>query len=184
MRAVFGNPGAMTMAAAIMISTFGCNNGLILAGARVYYAMARDRLFFRRVATTNARHVPAAALVAQGIWTVFLALPRTQVTNAATATVIYGNVYTQLLEYIVSADLLFYFLLVAAVIVLRKKSPAAERPYRTWGYPVVPIVSMLLAGVLIVDLAWLAPATSGIGIAIVLTGLPVYAAWRSKSVIA
>ncbi len=83
MRAVFGNPGAMCMAAAIMISTFGCNNGLILAGARVYYAMARDRLFFRRVATTNAQHVPAAALVAQGIWTVFLTLPRTQVTNAS-----------------------------------------------------------------------------------------------------
>ena len=178
MRAVFGNPGAMAMAAAIMISTFGCNNGLILAGARVYYAMARDRLFFRRVGTTNSRHVPAAALVAQGIWTVFLTLPRTQVTNAATGTVSYGNVYNQLLEYIVSADLLFYLLLVAAVIVLRQKTPLAERPYRTWGYPVVPIVSMLLAGVLIVDLAWLAPMTSGIGIAIVITGLPVYVAWR------
>ena len=178
MRAVFGNPGAMCMAAAIMISTFGCNNGLILAGARVYYAMARDRLFFRRVGTTNSRHVPAAALVAQGIWTVFLTLPRTQVTNSTTGAISYGNVYTQLLEYIVSADLLFYLLLVAAVIVLRKKSPGMERPYRTWGYPVVPIVSMLLAGVLIVDLAWLAPTTSGIGIAIVLTGLPVYAAWR------
>jgi basic amino acid/polyamine antiporter, APA family len=180
-RALFGNPGALCMAAAIMISTFGCNNGLILAGARVYYAMARDRLFFRLVGTTNRQHVPSAALLAQAIWTVFLTLPRTQVTNPGTGAVSYGNVYTQLLEYIVSADLVFYLLLVAAVIVLRQKSPAAERPYRTWGYPVVPIVSIALAAILIVDLAWLAPGTSGIGIAIVLTGLPVYAAWRKKS---
>lgn len=178
MHAVFGNPGAMCMAAAIMISTFGCNNGLILAGARVYYAMARDGLFFRRVGTTNTRHVPAAALVAQAIWTAFLTLPRTMTTNSTTGAITHGNVYTQLLEYIVSADLVFYVLLVGAVIILRRKSPSAERPYRTWGYPIVPIVSIVLAGVLIVDLAWLAPATSGIGIAIVLTGLPVYVAWR------
>jgi APA family basic amino acid/polyamine antiporter len=168
------------MAAAIMISTFGCNNGLILAGARVYFAMARDRLFFAKTGTTNRFHVPAAALVAQGIWTALLTLPRTVTTNAATHEVTYGNVYTQLLEYIVSADLVFYLLLVAAVIVLRQKSPAAERPYRTWGYPVVPIISIALAAILIVDLAWLAPGTSGIGIAIVLTGLPVYAAWRKN----
>src|SRR5437588_3976607 len=140
MNALFGHPGAMCMAAAIMISTFGCNNGLILAGARVYYAMARDRLFFRRVGTTNAQHVPAAALVAQGIWTAFLTLPRTMTTQSATGAISYGNVYTQLLEYIVSADLLFYLLLVAAVIVLRRKRPTAERPYRTWGYPFVPII--------------------------------------------
>src|SRR5216110_1344806 len=178
MRSIFGTPGVLAMAAAIMISTFGCNNGLILAGARVYYAMARDRLFFRRVGTTNAQHVPAAALVAQGIWTAFLTLPRAMTTQSATGRVTYGNVYTQLLEYIVSADLLFYFLLVAAVILLRKKSPTAERPYRTWGYPIVPIISILLAGLLIVDLAFLAPATSGIGILIVLTGVPVYFFWR------
>ena len=180
MNTVFGHPGAMCMAAAIMISTFGCNNGLILAGARVYYAMARDGLFFKKIATTNARHVPAAALVAQGIWTAFLTLPRTMTTDSAGKTA-YGNVYTQLLEYIVSADLLFYLLLVGAVIVLRNKSPQAERPYRTWGYPIVPLVSILLAGLLIVDLAWLAPATSGIGIAIVLTGLPVYLFWRKSA---
>src|SRR5262249_28595435 len=90
--------------------------------------------------------------------------------------------YTQLLEYIVSADLLFYVLLVAAVIVLRKKAPAVERPYRTWGYPVVPIVSMLVAALLTFDLAWLAPATSGIGILIVLTGVPIYFLWRLRSV--
>ena len=182
LNAVFGHPGAMCMAAAIMISTFGCNNGLILAGARVYFAMARDGLFFKKIATTNAFHVPAAALVIQGIWTAFLTLPRTMTTNAATQKVTYGNVYTQLLEYIVSADLVFYVLLVAAVMVLRRKQPQAERPYRTWGYPVVPIISILLAGLLIVDLAWLAPTTSGIGIAIVLSGVPVYLFWRKAPV--
>jgi APA family basic amino acid/polyamine antiporter len=167
------------MAAAIMISTFGCNNGLILAGARVYYAMARDRLFFRRIASISPRNVPAAALVAQGIWAAFLTLPRTVSTDAAGA-VSYGNVYTQLLEYIVSADLVFYVLLVVAVMVLRKKRPEAERPYRTWGYPIVPIISVALAAFLIIDLAYLAPTTSGIGYLLVLTGIPVYFTWRSK----
>lgn len=178
MNAAFGNPGVMGMAAAIMISTFGCNNGLILAGARVYFAMARDRLFFKKVGTTNQFHVPAAALVAQGIWTALLTLPRTVTTNATTHQVLYGNVYTQLLEYIVSADLIFYLLMVLALIVLRRKTPGAERPYRTWGYPIVPIISILLAALLTVDLAFLAPTTSGIGILIVLTGGPVYFFWR------
>jgi len=180
MRAIFGTPGVLAMAAAIMISTFGCNNGLILAGARVYYAMARDNLFFHKVGTTNRFHVPAFALVVQAIWTALLTLPRTVTTIAQTNAPTFGNVYTQLLEYIVSADLIFYVLLVAAVMVLRKKNPAAERPYRTWGYPVVPILSIVLAAVLIFDLAYLAPSTSGIGILIVLTGVPVYFLWRRK----
>ena len=182
MNAVFGHPGALCMAAAIMISTFGCDNGLILAGARVYYAMARDRLFFQKIATTNRFHVPAAALVAQGIWTAFLTLPRTVTINAATHEVAYGNVYNQLLEYIVSADLLFYVLMIAALVILRRKRPDAERPYRTWGYPIVPVISILLAGLLMVDLAWLAPTTSGIGILIVLTGVPAYFFWRKASI--
>ena len=178
MKTVFGNPGAMCMAAAIMISTFGCNNGLILSGARVYYAMARDRLFFQKVATTNRFHVPAAALVAQAIWTALLTLPRTVTINAATHEVTYGNVYNQLLEYIVSADLVFYVLMIAALMILRRKRPDEYRPYRTWGYPFVPIISIVLAGLLIVDLAFLAPATSGIGMLIVLSGVPVYFFWR------
>ena len=178
MKAVFGAPGAMCMAGAIMISTFGCNNGLILAGARVYFAMARDQLFFKKIATTNQFHVPAGALIAQGIWTAILTLPRTVTTDPATHQISYGNVYTQLLEYIVSADLIFYLLLVAAVMVLRRKSPDAERPYRMAGYPIVPIVSMVLAALLILDLAYVAPATSGIGILIVLSGVPVYFLWR------
>jgi basic amino acid/polyamine antiporter, APA family len=183
MNAVFGHSGALAMAAAIMISTFGCDNGLILSGARVYFAMARDRLFFKKIGTTNRFHVPAAALVAQGIWTAFLTLPRTVTRNATTHELAYGNVYTQLLEYIVSADLLFYILMVVALIILRRKAPAAVRPYRTWGYPIVPIMSILLAGLLIIDLAFLAPGTSGIGILIVLTGVPVYFLWRKGAAI-
>jgi APA family basic amino acid/polyamine antiporter len=181
MNAVFGHPGAMCMAAAIMISTFGCDNGLILAGARVYYAMARDGLFFRKIGTTNRFHVPAAALVAQGIWTALLVLPRTVTIKPGTHEVSYGNVYNQLLEYIVSADLVFYLLMVVAVVLLRGKNPDAERPYRTWGYPMVPIVSILLSALLLIDLTWLAPATSGIGIVIVLSGVPVYFAWRARA---
>jgi APA family basic amino acid/polyamine antiporter len=181
MREIFGTPGILAMAAAIMISTFGCNNGLILAGARVYYAMARDDLFFRKVGTTNRFHVPAFALLVQGIWTALLTLPRT-VTNNALGAPVYGNVYTQLLEYIVSADLVFYVLLVMAVVVLRRKNPATERPYRTAGYPLVPLISAALASLLILDLAYLAPTTSGIGILIVLTGLPVYLIWTMRHV--
>ncbi|MFL6513496.1 MAG: APC family permease [Chthoniobacterales bacterium] len=182
MNAVFGHPGAVCMAGAIVISTFGCNNGLILAGARVYFAMARDGLFFRSVATTNRHHVPAVALFAQGVWTALLTLPRTVALDPAGGPPRYGNVYTQLLEYIVSADLVFYALLAAAVIVLRKRSPDAERPYRTWGYPFVPIVSIGIAVALTLDLTWLAPTTSGIGILIVLTGVPIYFLWRRRAV--
>ena len=181
MGTVFGRPGAMCMAGAIMISTFGCDNGLILAGARVYYAMARDGLFFRKIATTNRFRVPAAALVAQGVWTALLVSPRTVTLNPATQQISYGNVYNQLLEYIVSADLVFYLLMVVAVIVLRRKKPNAERPYRTWGYPIVPIISIVLSALLTIDLAWLAPATSGIGILIVLTGVPAYFFWCKTS---
>ena len=178
MRAMFGGAGEMAMAAAILISTFGCDNGLILAGARVYYAMAKDGLFFRAIARTNRQQVPAAALVAQGFWAACLTLPRTVSVDASGA-IRYGNVYTQLLEYIVAADLVFYILLVVAVVVLRRKMPELTRPYLAWGYPIVPTVAIALAGGLIIDLAMLAPATCGIGFAIVLSGLPVFMLWRS-----
>jgi APA family basic amino acid/polyamine antiporter len=92
----------------------------------------------------------------------------------------YGNVYTQLLEYIVAADLVFYLLLVAAVLILRRKNPGAARPYRAWGYPFVPLLAIVLAMLLIADLAWLAPTTCGIGFAIVLSGLPIYLLWRNS----
>ena len=181
MQAILGPRGTIVMAVAIMISTFGCNNGLILAGARVYYAMARDNLFFKRVGVLNARNVPAIALIAQGLWAAFLTLPRTVTTNPTTGAITYGNVYTQLLEYIVSADLVFYILMVGAVIVMRFKAPKLERPYRTWGYPVVPIIYIVIAGLFVLDLAYLAPSTSGIGYLLVLSGIPIYLVWRRNN---
>jgi APA family basic amino acid/polyamine antiporter len=180
MQAIFGPPGAIIMAIAIMISTFGCNNGLILAGSRVYYAMARDDLFFEKVGLLNKRNVPAVALFVQGVWAALLTLPRTVTTDPRTGDVTYGNVYIQLLEYIISADLVFYVLMVGAVIVMRRKAPDVERPYRTFGYPVVPWIYITLAVLIVVDLAWLAPSTSGIGYLLVLTGIPVYFIWRRK----
>ena len=180
MQAVLGPSGTIVMAVAIMISTFGCNNGLILAGARVYYAMARDGLFFKRVDSVNSHHVPAVALVAQGIWACLLVLPRTVALNPQTGAYTFNNVYTQLLEYIVSAHLVFYVLMVGGVIVMRRKAPEIERPYRTIGYPVVPIIYILLAGLFIIDLAILVPSTSGIGYLLVFTGIPVYLVWRKR----
>jgi APA family basic amino acid/polyamine antiporter len=181
MQKVLGTPGTLLMAAAIMISTFGCLNGLILAGARIAYAMAQDGLFFQRVGRVNRFHVPGVALAVQGLWASMLTLPRTVTVDATTGEVTYGNVYTQLLEYLVPADLVLYALMVAAVIVMRKKAPAMQRPYRTWGYPVVPVVYIVLALLLVLDLLWLAPATSGVGYLIVLVGFPVYLLWRRRA---
>ncbi|HEX6186101.1 MAG TPA: amino acid permease [Pyrinomonadaceae bacterium] len=184
MSAGLGPVGVTLMALGIMISTFGCNNGLILAGARVTYAMACDRLFFKSAARLNARSVPAFALVMQGLWAALLTLPRTvtATTDPSTGAVkeTYGNVYTQLLEYIIPADLVFYVLMVGAVIILRRKRPDAERPYRTPGYPLVPAVYILLATLLVLDLVYLAPGTSGVGFLLVFAGLPVYYAWRRR----
>ena len=181
MQSLFGTPGAVAMAIAILVSTFGCNNGLILAGARVYYAMARDGLFFRRVGALNARHVPAAALVAQGVWAALLTLPRTVTPGAAGAPPTFGNVYTQLLEYIISVDLVFYALMVGAVMVMRRRRPELERPYRTLGYPLTPMIYIALAAVLVLDLALLTPMTAGIGYLLVATGIPAYMVWRRSA---
>jgi APA family basic amino acid/polyamine antiporter len=181
MQAVFGPKGAIIMAVAIMISTFGCNNGLILAGARVYYAMARDGLFFKGIGKLNRQYVPAIALIAQGIWACLLTLPRTVITDPKTGAITYGNVYTQLLEYLIPADLIFYALMVGAVIIMRRKAPEMKRPYRTWGYPVVPIIYIAMAVAVIVDLAYLAPYTAGIGSLLVLTGIPAYLLWRRNA---
>ena len=178
MQAVLGTPGTILMTVGIMISTFGAANALILAGARVFYAMARDGLFFARAGSLNARHVPAVALAVQGIWAAALTLPRTVMTDAETGAVTYGNVYTQLLEYIVPAEVVLYILMVGAVIVMRRKAPNLTRPYRTWGHPIVPLTYIVLATLLVVDLAYLAPSTSGIGYLLALTGLPVYLIWR------
>jgi APA family basic amino acid/polyamine antiporter len=182
MQVIFGSQGTMLMAVAVIVSTFGCNNGLILAGARVSYAMARDGLFFSRIGRLNARHVPAAALALQGVWAAALTLPRTVTVHPQTGAAVYGNVYTQLLEYLIPADLVLYALMVLAVIVMRRKAPELSRPYRTWGYPMVPLAYIVIATMLIVDLAYLAPTTSGIGYLIVVSGVPVYWAWQKRAV--
>jgi len=176
MQAVFPSFGATLMAGAILISTFGCVNGLILSGARVYYAMARDGLFFRRAGLTNSRHVPAFALVAQGAWAVLLTLPVTVDFDPA-GVAKYGNLYGQLLDYIIPVDLLFYISMVGSVILFRAKLPDAERPYRTFGYPLTPLIYIILASLLILNFVYLSPKVSGIGFLIALSGLPVYFAW-------
>ena len=176
-----GNIGTYLMAGAILISTFGCVNGLTLAGARVFYAMANDGLFFAKAGTTNSKHVPAAALIAQGLWASFLVLPVTVGIDAVTGKPKYGNLYNQLLDYIIPVDVLFYSLMVGAVVVLRYKLPKMERPYRTFGYPIPTLIYLSLAILLVADFVWLAPGTSGIGFLIVLAGIPVYLVW-SRSI--
>ncbi len=181
MKAALGQPGMILMAIAIMISTFGCNNGLILAGARIYYAMARDGLFFKGAGRLSSRHVPLAALIAQGVWTCLLTLPRTVTKGAKPGEFIYGNVYGQLLDYVISADLIFYGLMVGAVFVMRRKAPDLERPYRTFGYPLVPVIYIAIAMFLVLDLAYLTPLTAGIGYLLVLTGIPAYFIWKRQA---
>jgi APA family basic amino acid/polyamine antiporter len=174
---IFGPAGAGIMAVAIIISTFGCNNGLILAGARVYYAMARDGLFFRSTGRLNARHVPAWGLVLQGIWASFLVLPRTRLAPV-NGVPQYGNLYSNLLDYVVFSVLIFYILTIAGIFVLRRKRPDAERPYRAFGYPVVPLLYILAAAAILVILLFYKTSTTWPGLLIVLTGIPVYLVWR------
>src|SRR5271166_1194903 len=181
MEAALGPAARYVMAAAILISTFGCVNGLVLAGARVFYAMARDRLFFQSAGTTNAHHVPAVALWAQGLWAAALTLPVTVTADKVTGAPKYGNLYSDLLEYIIPVDVTFYMLMVAAVIALRMKAPQLKRPYRTVGYPIPAILYITLAVFLVADFIYLKPKTSGIGCLIVLAGIPVYLIWQRIS---
>ena len=171
---IFPSAGVPLMAAAIMISTFGCNNGLILAGARAYYAMARDGLFFARAGRLNAARVPAWGLVLQGVWASLLVLPRTYDVQTQS----YGNLYNDLLDYIISAALLFYVLTIAGVYRLRATQPNAERPYRAFGYPVVPALYLVGATTIVAVLVVYRPMTTWPGMVIVLLGLPVYFLWR------
>ena len=186
LQTIFGGAGAVIMAVAIAISTFGCNNGLILAGARVYWAMARDGLFFRSTGRLNANRVPAVGLVLQCVWASLLVLPRTRLRDAAGGLVRdaagapqYGNVYSNLLDYVVFSVLLFYILTIAGVFVLRRKRPDAERPYRAFGYPVVPALYIVVAALISVVLIVYKTQTTWPGLAIVLTGIPVYFGWRA-----
>ena len=189
MDVMFGNAGAAIMAVAIMISTFGCCNGLILAGARVYYAMAQDGLFFKSTGHLNAKHVPAMALVLQGIWTALLVLPRTRLRDSVTdAPVVnaagveqYGNLYGMLLDYVVFAVLIFYVLTIIGIFVLRRTRPNEERPYRAFGYPVLPAFYVVAATVILLVLALYKTQTSWPGLILVLIGVPVYFLWRKSS---
>jgi len=176
LNAIFGPTGAMIMAVAIIISTFGCNNGLILAGARVSYAMAKDGLFFRATGSLNKRGVPGTALVYQGIWIIILILLRRRHVDAAGA-VTYGNLYSDLLNYVVFAALLFYVLTIIGIFVLRTKRPDAERPYRAFGYPFVPLLYVFAAVAIMLVLLLYQTLTAGTGLGLVLIGLPAYWLW-------
>ena len=177
---IFGNSGATLMAVAIMISTFGCANGLILAGARVYYAMAHDGLFFRGTGRLNAHHVPAMGLVLQGVWGGVLVLLRTRLVNSTTGAVTYGNLYSVLLDYVVFAALMFYVLTIGGIFVLRRKQPNAERPYRAWGYPFVPVLYILMALLIMMILILYQTQDTWPGLVIVLIGVPVYMVWSRR----
>jgi APA family basic amino acid/polyamine antiporter len=177
LEAIFPGAGVVLMAAAIMISTFGCNNGLILAGARAYCAMARDRLFFARAGQLNAARVPAWGLALQGIWASVLVLPRTYDVETGQ----YGNLYGNLLDYVISAALLFYILTIAGVYRLRVTRPDAPRPYRAFGYPVLPALYIVGATLILCVLLVYRPSTTWPGFLIVLLGVPVFVWLRRNS---
>jgi len=170
LEAIFPGYGPTIMAIAIMISTFGCVNSLVLAGARAYYAMAKDKLFFASAGVLNKAHVPGWGLVAQGLWSAVLVLPRTY----DPATQKYGNLYSNLLDWVISAALLFYILTIAAVFQLRRKRPDLPRPYRVIGYPVLPALYIVLASVVLGVLFVYRTATTWPGLIIVLLGAVVY----------
>jgi basic amino acid/polyamine antiporter, APA family len=177
MDAIFPGKGGKIMAAAIMISTFGCVNGLILAGARAYYSMAKDGVFFANAGRLNKAQVPAWGLVIQGIWAAALVLPRTYDTTKKE----YGNLYGDLLDYVISAALIFYILTIAGIIRLRTRRPDADRPYRAIGYPVVPVLYIVGASAILVVLFAYKPAMTLPGLGLVLLGLPVYFVAQRRS---
>jgi APA family basic amino acid/polyamine antiporter len=163
MSVVFGNSAAVIMAIFIMISTFGCNNGLIMAGPRVYYAMAKDGLFFRKVGEINKKGVPGFALAVQGVWAVLLCLSGS-----------YGN----LLDYVIFAVLIFFTLTILAIFILRIKRPDIPRPYKAFGYPVIPSLYILTTLSIMVILLIYKPDYTFPGLGIVLLGIPVYYMWK------
>jgi APA family basic amino acid/polyamine antiporter len=170
LQAIFPGYGPVLMAAAIMISTFGCVNSLVLAGARAYYAMAQDGLFFRQAGVLNRARVPGWSLVVQGVWAAALVLPRTYDASRRQ----YGNLYSNLLDYVISAALLFYILTIAGVFRLRYTRPDAERPYKVIGYPFVPALYILGASTVLFMLFAYRPSTTWPGLIIVLIGAAVY----------
>ncbi len=166
MTQMFGAAGGLLMAGAILISAFGCANGLILSGARVYYAMAKDGLFFKSVAKLHPTHkTPAVSLMVQMVWACLLCV---------------SGSYGQLLDYIIFAVLVFYILTIVGLFVLRRTRPDVERPYRAVGYPVLPAIYIVMALFIDVVLLRYKPQFTWPGLIVVLLGIPVYYAW-SKS---
>ncbi len=163
---ILGEQAGIIMAILIVISTFGCNNGLILSGARVYYAMANDRLFFKRIGELNKKSVPARALLLQGLWASLLCISGT---------------YSNLLDYVMIAVLVFYVLTILGIFILRIRQPLAERPYRAFGYPVVPALYILMAVFIIASIVILKPGYTWPGLIIVLIGVPVYFLWKKQN---
>jgi len=162
----FGHSGGVLMALAVMISTFGCNNGLILAGARIYYAMARDHVFFSSVGALNRHRSPALALLVQGAWASVLCLSGT---------------YGQLLDFLIFSVLLFYILTIGGIFVLRRTRPGMARPYKTWGYPVLPVVYIVMALFIEIQLLRYKPQYTWPGLILVLLGMPVYWVWKKAT---
>lgn len=167
---IFPGVGVALMALAIMISTFGCMNGMLMAGARAYYAMAKDGLFFKTAGDLNPSAVPGVALMVQGIWAALLVLPLTY----DPTTQKYGNLYSNLLNYVISAELIFYILTIASVFLLRRRQPGTERPYRTWGYPVTPFLYIVGAAAIFLVLLFYQTSITLPGLVIIATGVPVY----------
>ncbi|MFN6038386.1 MAG: APC family permease, partial [Bacteroidota bacterium] len=159
MMSVFGNSAQVMMAALIMVSTFGCNNGLILAGSRLFQSMAQDGLFFKKAGTLNDNAVPSNSLIIQGIWASLLCLT--------------GS-YGDLLGYSTFASLIFYMITIAGIFILRKKEPNTERPYKAFGYPIIPALYILITFAICVDLLYFKPGPTFIGLGIVAIGIPVY----------
>ncbi|MGC1361468.1 MAG: amino acid permease [Silvibacterium sp.] len=163
---IFSTRGADLMAAAILISTFGCVNGMTLAGARVYYAMSRDGLFFKAAGRLHPRYkTPVASLIVQAVWTCFLCL---------------SGSYSQLLDYTMFAALVFYILTIGGLFVLRVKEPDAQRPYKAIGYPVLPAAYILMAAWICIVLLRYRPQYTWPGLFLVLLGVPVYTLWRRQ----
>jgi APA family basic amino acid/polyamine antiporter len=163
MTVILGNSAAMVMALFVAWSTFGCNNGLILAGSRVFYAMAADGLFFKKIATLNSRNVPSFGIIFQFIWASVLCL---------------SGSYSDLLDYVVFAVLIFYILTIGGIFILRNKRPDAERPYKAWGYPYLQIVYILITFIIMLILIVFKPNYTWPGLIIVLCGIPVYWVWQ------
>ena len=171
---IFGAPALIIMAIFIMISTFGCNNGIVLSGARVYYAMAKDGLFFQKAQVLNPKGVPAYALILQCAWACLVCI---------------SGKYSDLLKYVTFATLLFYILTIGGIFILRHKRPHAERPYKAFGYPLVPFLYIVVALSICINLLvfetpislfGLSVKPSWVGLGIVLLGVPVYYFWKKR----